>query len=321
MHENIIFVFPGQGAQYKGMAYDLVRDFSAARYVFDAVSDSAGRDIAKICFCGSGDILNKTENASVGTFAHSVAIAKIIEDEFKMPLYKMSFAMAGHSMGQYSALCCADCISLGDAVKALQARSFFMSMAAENISGSMVCIAGIDLQQVQQGLIEANKFGYAEISNYNEQKQFIISGKNNALDYMLAFAKKNNAKIAKRLNVTIPAHSRLMAGAAVPMAKYLDKIKMDKPKTNLFSNHTAEFISDTDKIKECLVKQMTNGVRWFDIMQKFPQNKITYSYELGPGKTLTGMIHRANVNCKAIQTDDVQKVKRMLKYLEQIMSR
>ena len=131
MQEKIIFVFPGQGAQYVGMGADVFHEFASARYVFEQVSDIAKRDIAKLCFNGSQTELNQPENTSLATFAHSVAIANVIESEFGMPLYNIAYAMAGHSMGQYSALNCVGSMQMTDAVQMLAARAIYMQDVAK----------------------------------------------------------------------------------------------------------------------------------------------------------------------------------------------
>ena len=147
MQEKIIFVFPGQGAQYVGMGADICREFASAWYVFEQVSDIAKRDMAKICFYGSQDELNKPENTSLATFAHSVAIAHVIETEYGMPLHTLAYAMAGHSMGQYSALHCVGSMKMDDAVHMLAARATYMQDVAG--AGGMAAIVGLSKDAVE----------------------------------------------------------------------------------------------------------------------------------------------------------------------------
>ena len=180
MSDKIIFVFPGQGAQYVGMGADLFREFATARYVFEQVSDIAKRDMTKICFYGSQDELNKPENTSLATFAHSVAISNIIESEYGVPLWTIGYAMAGHSMGQYSALHCVGSMKMDDAVHMLAARATYMQDVAG--AGGMAAIVGLSKDAVEQCMVEAAGLGYAQISNHNAADQFVISGHNAALD-------------------------------------------------------------------------------------------------------------------------------------------
>lgn len=311
MSEKIIFVFPGQGAQYVGMGADIFHDFAAARYVFEQVSDIAKRDMAKICFDGPESELNQPENTSLGTFAHSVAIARVIEAEYGVPLHTIAYAMAGHSMGQYSALHCVGSMQMDDAVNMLSARSSYMQDSAG--AGGMAAIVGVGRDVVEQCLVAAAGHGYAQISNHNARDQFIISGQTDALDAVIGAAQKQGARIAKRLNVAVPAHCALMAGAEKLLRARMETIKFDAPKTNWYSNQTANFMSNPIDVRDALCNQMTHGVRWLDIMETFPTYNITRAYELGPGRTLTGLIKRANVGCVPRQTDTSANVNIMLR--------
>ena len=316
MQEKIIFVFPGQGAQYVGMCADVWRDFVAARYAFEEVSEYAGKNIAKLCFDGPGDELNKPENVSLATFAHSVSIARVIEDEFKQSLYKMAYAITGHSMGQYSALYCAGSMTMNDAVNLLIKRAKFMTSVGAD--GSMAAVVGLSHDQINQCLIRASGAGFAQISNHNAADQFIISGKNVALDIVVNTAKQMGARVAKKLNVLVPAHCGLMANAEFLLRKYMENVNLSAPKTNWYSNQTAEFMSNPLDISDALCDQITHGVRWWEIMNTFPKYNITRAYEIGPGRVLTTLINRANVNCVATKTADSKSVKLVLQDLAKL---
>ncbi|MBR1954217.1 MAG: ACP S-malonyltransferase [Alphaproteobacteria bacterium] len=317
MSEKIIFVFPGQGAQYVGMGADLCRDFPAAWHVFEQVSDISKRDISKICFEGSQAELNKPENTSLATFAHSVAIANVIETEFGMPLWVIGYAMAGHSMGQYSALHCVGSMKMDDAVNMLAARATYMQNVAG--AGGMAAIVGLTKDIIEQCMVDAAGIGYAQISNHNARDQFVVSGHNDALDAIVTAAQKRGARIAKRLNVSVPAHCALMSNAEKLLRARMEKIQFDAPKTNWYSNQTAQFMSNPCDVRDALCNQMTHGVRWLDIMETFPAYNITRAYELGPGRTLTGLIKRANVGCAPRQTDVSGNVRAVLREIGDIM--
>jgi [acyl-carrier-protein] S-malonyltransferase len=317
MQDKIIFVFPGQGAQYVGMGADLFRDFASARHVFEQVSDIAKRDMTKICFNGSQNELNKPENTSLATFAHSVSIANIIESEYGVPLHTIAYAMAGHSMGQYSALHCVGSMKMQDAVQMLAARASYMQDA--NGAGGMAVIVGLDKDAVDQCMVAAAGLGYAQISNHNACDQFVISGHNAALDAIVENAQKRGARIAKRLNVAVPAHCALMSGAENLLRARMDKIRFDAPKTNWYSNQTANFMSNPRDVRDALCNQMTHGVRWLEIMETFPTYNINRAYELGPGRTLTNLIKRANVGCWARQTDTSSNVRVVLREIGEML--
>lgn len=319
MSDKIIFVFPGQGAQYVGMGADLFRDFVAARYIFEQVSDIAKRDMVKICFSGGQAELNMPENTSLATFAHSVAIANIIESEFGMPLWTIGYAMAGHSMGQYSALNCVGSMKMDDAVHMLAARATYMQNVAG--AGGMAAIVGLSKDEIDQCMVDAAGVGYAQISNHNARDQFVISGHNEALDAIVASAQMRGARIAKRLNVSVPAHCALMSNAEKLLRARMEQIHFEAPQTNWYSNQTAQFMSNPRDVRDALCNQMTHGVRWMEIMESFPTYNITRAYELGPGRTLTGLIKRANVGCAVRHTDVSENVQVMLREIGDIMAK
>lgn len=320
INEKIAFVFPGQGVQYVGMAQDLFKEYAVVRHTFEEVSDISHHDIAKVCFEGPKDALNKPEMTSLGTFAHSVSVARILEEHFTQPIYNIAYAITGHSMGQYSALHCAGSLSLENAIRLLSARSTYMSMT-DKTGGGMACIVGLDKDAVEICLMAATGHGYAAISNHNCHDQFTISGQNEALDAVIRRAKEKNAKIAKRLNISIPAHCALMENAKVLLRHRLETIDVQPPKTNWFSNQTGNVMSNPLDVKEALADQMTHGVRWLEIMENLPKYNITSAYELGPGKTLTGLINRANIRVSAYNTDVLKNVQAMIANLEKAMSR
>lgn len=317
MQEKIIFVFPGQGAQYVGMGADVFRDFASARYVFEQVSDIAKRDIPRICFEGPQTELNRPENTSLATFAHSVAIARVIEAEYGMPLHEIAYAMTGHSMGQYSALHCVGSMKIEDAVQMLTARATYMQDFAGE--GGMAAIVGLSKDEVEQCMVAAAGLGYVQISNHNARDQFVVSGHNVALDAIVATAQDKGARIAKRLNVAVPAHCALMTGAEKLLRARMEQIQFEAPKTNWYSNQTANFMSNPRDVRDALCNQMTHGVRWLDIMESFPTYNITRAYELGPGRTLTGLIKRADVGCISKSTDKVVSVQIVLREIAEVM--
>lgn len=312
--DRTIFVFPGQGSQYVGMGAALCAQYPVARETFYNIGDITSRHVAKICFSGPSNILNQPINASLGTFAHAVAIARVIESEFGMPLWEIGDVMVGHSLGQYSALHCADSMSLADAAKLVSARSLYMSMGRGG--AGMIAIVGLTEAQVEKLLFRAVGHGFAAISNHNARDQFIISGENEALGEILAGAVAHGARIACRLNVAVPAHCALMAPAAIKMRNRLARVRVRTPRVDWFSNQTADLMTRPADVKQSLIDQMTNGVRWYQIMEKFPMYNITRSYELGPGCTLSRLIRRAGVGVNTMHTDTVPNVAVVMRAIE-----
>lgn len=311
MKENIIFVFPGQGAQYVGMGKDLFDNFAVARYTFEYVSDLSQRNMRQICFSGSGIQLNRPENASLATFVLSMSILRVLEDECGCPVQNLVGAVAGHSVGQYAALCCAGSIGFKDAVSVLAAPSHYASLASTGMAG-MIAVVGLPIDVIKSLLCESQQYGYAEIANYNAHDQFVISGQDTALNVISDIAKSKGARLVRRLNVAVPAHCGLMVPAAVMSRKKLNRINVSAPKVIWFSNQTASPMTDPVQIKESLVDQVTCGVRWAEIMDKFPEYKITRAYELGPGRVLSRLIGRANVGVCAMNTDTLPNVRSVI---------
>lgn len=320
MKEKVAFLFPGQGAQYKGMCSDLYAEYPVVRRVFEQISDISHHDIKKMCFESSDVELRQPDKASLSTFTHSISIARVLETQLGYDLNEIGNSIVGHSMGQYSALCCVKSISLKDSVEILMARSSYTMQATQkNTSAGMVCVAGLQEWQVQDMIDSAHDKGFAAIANRNLRDQFVISGENSVLDEVLDLAKVKGAKIAKRLAVSIPAHCILMQSAADLMAERLKTVTVNAPNMNWFSNETANVMSNPNDIKEALVKQMIHGVNWVGIMERFPEYNITMAYELGPGKVLSGLVKRGNVGCVAKNTDKLPGVQLMCEELEKMM--
>jgi [acyl-carrier-protein] S-malonyltransferase len=302
MKDNIIFVFPGQGVQNVGMGAEIWRDFASARYAYEMVSDILKTDIVKIMHHGSDTVLNAPENAAVAIFANSVAVASVIEDEIKKPLYDIAYAITGHSMGQYSALYCAGSLGLADAVGLLKKRSYYMYKKSPSDAG-MVVVVGIDRDSLLNIINSILPKGFVQISNINADNQFVVSGYNNALEELTRILKARGVKLVRRMNVAYPAHCALMKDAEIELRADIRNVYIDKPKTKWFSNHVADIVDDPEKIRDMLCSQLTHGVRWAEIVKKFPEHNIKYAYELGAGRTLSGLINRANVGCVAKNTD------------------
>jgi [acyl-carrier-protein] S-malonyltransferase len=320
MKDNIICLFPGQGAQYSGMCKDLYKNYACVRRVFEAVSSYSHTNMANMCFESSSKELIRPDKASLTTFTASMSMVEIIKDYFQCDLNNIFDFAVGHSMGQYSALCAVGSVSFKDAVVLLQERSIHSMQISGNNHG-MICVVGLNREKIECLIRSVQDKGGAYVANYNLHDQFVISGKNIALDSLLENAKKAGAKIAKKLAISIPAHCKLMASTQGPMRDSLKKVKIVPPKMPLFSNETADVIMEPDQIKDFLVSQMCNGVNWVGIMEKFPRYNIVRSVELGPGKVLSGLVKRANVGCSVQPTGNVENIKLVIKQLERLLQR
>ena len=312
---NSIFVFPGLGAQYAGMGKDIFNEFATARHAFQQVSDLSNKNIAEICFENPGDVLSTNDvSMSLATFTHSLAIGRVIESETGELLRSQSYVMAGHSAGQTAAFYFSGTLALKDAVTFCN-----KSFRKDSLKGGIACIMGLEKETLENIVADLSaKHGYAAISNYNSSTQFTVSGKLTALNHIIDAAQKANASIAMLLKIPIPSHCALMKHAEDEIRSMLLKTDVHAPKTKLFSDYTGDLIEDPVKIKNIMALKMTHGVKWAPIMEKFPQHQITQSFEVGPGKTLSGLIRRARVGCAIQETNNLAGLRKVIDALQKL---
>lgn len=318
MKERILFIFPGHGSQCVGMCRDIYKNFFEARYAFEEVSSILNTNVYKLCCQSSKDVLDVPQNASLAVFAYSLAVSRVLEGEFDRSLASMSYAMVGYMMGQYSALHCAGSIGLRDTLKILNEPGHYKYICGSKDVG-MVAVVGIQKKQLRQLLALTNGYGYAEIASHNVGKHYVVTGQKTALGIVMDNARARGATLVKDLNIGLPANCMLMSPAADKLADSLQGINVSKPKTRFFSCQYADFIETPRDIKNELTNQMTHGVQWFDVMNKFPQHAVTHVYELGPSQILTKMVNRANLHCNAMHTNSLVHLKAVIKSLESVI--
>lgn len=302
-------IFPGQGSQSIGMAKDLYQKFQIVRELFDQADDVLGFSISKMILEGPKEELDQTENTQPSIFLVSYSIFQLIKKEFSIDLNKANF-FAGHSLGEYTALSCADALSFSDTLKLLKARGKAMQEAVPKGKGGMVAVLGSDPEVIEK-IINENKNQYeCFIANDNSNGQLVVSGTNENLNNMMTDLKKNNIKSIK-LPVSAPFHCKLMSNATKIMQNEIEKCDFKKPKNTLISNVTSQEVGDISLLKELLVKQIESRVRWREIVNLMLKNKINNFIEIGPGKVLSGLIKRIdrNVNIISINNEeDISKI-------------
>lgn len=276
-----ILVFPGQGSQTVGMGRDLYENNAAARAVFDEVDDALNQKLSDIIFNGPMDELTMTANVQPAIMAVSIAMLRASG----MPVTEY---VAGHSLGEYTALCAAGALSLADTAKLLRARGNAMQAAAPAGTGLTAVILGLDIDKVREICTAAD----ADVANDNSPGQVVISGPRAAVESALAAAKDAGARRAMPLALSVPVHCRMQAPAAEKMAEALADTEIKKPTAKLISNKTAAPMDAPEEIKEALVYQMTHGVRWRESILAMPKLGITETIEVGPGAVLTGLTPR-----------------------------
>src|SRR5690554_1862054 len=294
------FTFPGQGSQAVGMGKDLAASYHEARLVFQEVDEALGQRLSAIMFEGPDDILRLTENAQPALMAVSLAVVRVLEAR-GIRLADHAAYVAGHSLGEYSALCAAGSFSLSDAARLLKTRGQAMQKAVPVGHGAMAALLGLDLPTARAVAAEAAGDDVCDVANDNAPGQVVISGATAAVERALEIAKARGAKRALLLPVSAPFHCSLMQPAAEAMAAALAEVTVNAPVVPLVANVLATPISDPDEIRQRLVEQVTGVVRWTESVTWLTgAGGVTHLAELGTGKVLTGLAKR--INGEAIAT-------------------
>lgn len=284
------FVFPGQGAQAIGMGQDLAANYPAARAVFDAVDEALSQKLSALIAEGDIAELTLTENAQPALMATSMAAMAALNAE-GVEIDVASF-VAGHSLGEYSALCAAGALDLADTARLLKTRGLAMQQAVPVGQGAMAAILGLDFAAVTEVAAQAAGDEICQAANDNDPAQVVVSGNKAAVERAVELAKAEGAKRAVLLPVSAPFHCALMQPAADAMAEALADVAIAAPKVPLVANVTAAATSDPEAIRRQLIEQVTGSVRWRESVAAMAASGVTSFYEIGAGKALSGMIRR-----------------------------
>lgn len=285
------FVFPGQGSQSVGMGKDLAEAFPTAKHVFQEVDDALGQNLSKIMFEGPEDALTLTENTQPALMAVSMAIMRVLTVDAKIDLASTAKFVAGHSLGEYSALAAAGAFSLSDTAKLLRKRGSAMQRAVPVGVGAMAALLGADLALAKEIAEQATQGEICTVANDNGG-QVVISGHKAAIERAVAIAAERGVKRSVILPVSAPFHCPLMKPAAEEMAKALAGVQMQKPIVPLIANITASAVSQPDEIKRLLVEQVTGMVCWRESVLYMKAQGVDTIVEIGSGKVLSGLVKR-----------------------------
>ena len=286
---NLPSFFPGQGAQFVGMGKELAEAFGAAKDVFSAVDEALGQDLSGLIWDGDIEELTLTANTQPALMAVSVAASRALEAEFGISPSDAKF-VAGHSLGEYSALAAAGAISVEDTAKLLRLRGNAMQAAVAPGEGAMAALLGASIGQAEAACAAAG--GICEIANDNAPGQLVLSGEKAAIDAACVHAKENGVKKAVPLTVSAPFHCSLMQPAADAMAEALADANIQSPSAQLVANVSAAAVTDPETIRQNLINQVTGRVRWTESVQYMVANGVTRTGEAGAGKVLTIMQRR-----------------------------
>lgn len=303
------FVFPGQGAQTIGMGQALAEVYPAAKAVFDEVDEALGEKLSTLIWEGDQAELTLTQNAQPALMATSLAALRALEAE-GVSLADQAAFVAGHSLGEYSALAAAGALSVSDAARLLRTRGQAMQQAVPVGEGAMAALLGLDFEAAKAVAEEAAMGEVCQAANDNDPGQVVVSGHKAAVERAVDLAKEKGAKRAVLLPVSAPFHCQLMEPAAKVMAQALGEVDINRPVVPVVANVVAEAVSDPATIRSLLVDQVTGSVRWRESVAWMGQNGVSEIWEIGAGKALSGMVRRIerSIACTAIGTpEDVAK--------------
>ena len=298
------FVCTGQGAQSIGMGKALAEAYVESKQVFEEVDDAIGESLSKLIWEGDIDVLTLTENAQPALMATSLAAARALTRE-GMGVETANY-VAGHSLGEYSALAIAGALSIADAARLLRTRGKAMQAAVPVGVGAMAALLGLDFETASQVAKQAAGDEVCEAANDNDPAQVVVSGHKAAVERAVELAKEHGAKRAVLLPVSAPFHCSLMSPAAAVMKEALSEATIISPSVPVVSNVKAQAVSDPDEIRELLIQQITGSVRWRESVMWMAQNDVSEIWEIGAGKALSGMVRRIDreVECKNIATPE-----------------
>jgi [acyl-carrier-protein] S-malonyltransferase len=298
-NNNLAFVFPGQGSQYVGMGQDLCAEFPIAKQVFAEADDALGCALSELCFCGPEAELKLTENTQPAILATSVAALRVLQTE--TPL-RPAF-VAGHSLGEYSALVAVGALRFDDAVRIVRERGRLMQKAVATGEGTMAVLIGLEMDEVRSLCIEASGGEVVSPANFNGAGQVVIAGTKSAVRRAMGIAKERGAKRVQELPVSAPFHCQLMQPAAEGLQKILRDIEVQPFKVGVITNVDADINLNADRVKSLLSDQAVQPVRWEESVKRLAELGCTRALEIGPGKVLKGLIKRI---APTIETDNFE---------------
>ncbi len=299
---SVAYIFPGQGSQYVGMGKDLCEQFPEAKKYFDEADAALGFSLSKICFEGPEEELKQTKNTQPAIFLHSVAVWNLLKPSD-------AAMVAGHSLGEYSALVAAGAISFTDAVKLVRLRGELMQKAGEENPGTMAAIVGLDPQIVSEVTKTASEAGVVQPANFNSPGQIVISGSVAGVRKAMELAKERGAKLVKELVVSGAFHSPLMQSAKDKLKEALDKTVINDAKIPVYANVTASPVQKAEEIRRLLFEQVTSPVRWEESVMNMAAAGATKFVEVGPGKVLQGLVKRIAATAEIAGVDKAAEVK------------
>lgn len=302
---SLAYIFPGQGSQYPGMGKNLSDNFPEATRLFEELNDALDLSVSRLCFEGSAADLQLTENTQPAIFAVSAAAIRSMEAEgFPTPDF-----VAGHSLGEYSALFAAGSLAAGDAVKTVRLRGRYMQEAVPVGTGAMAAVIGAELPDIEKACTQAAQGQVCAPANINSGSQVVIAGNTEAVDRAAELLRSGGAKRVLKLNVSAPFHSALMMPAQERLASDLEKLDFRNLTVPLVTNVDAAMIRNGADARDALVRQVSSPVRWLESVELLIKEGVDTFVEVGPGKVLTGLMRQINREVKCFNVEDAASLK------------
>jgi [acyl-carrier-protein] S-malonyltransferase len=299
------YIFPGQSSQYPGMGKNLVENFAVAKRIFEEADDALHFSISRLCFEGSVEELQLTENTQPAILAVSVAILRTIESEgFPKPEY-----VAGHSLGEYSALVAADCLSLAQAIQIVRARGRYMQEAVPPGIGAMAAVMGLEIKAIEAACAQAQQDQVCAPANINSPNQVVIAGNTEAVERAVELLKNAGAKRVVKLNVSAPFHCALMLPAQERLAFDLESVSFQDLSVPLVTNVDAAANQAANAARDSVIRQVSAPVRWLESMQLLIEQGVESFVEVGPGKVLSGLMRQISREVKSFNVEDAASLK------------
>lgn len=311
---RLAFIFPGQGSQVVGMGKDLYDNFPIAKLVFEEADDALGFSLSKMCFEGTTEDLALTENTQPAILTCSVATFMVLKTEgFPLPNF-----VAGHSLGEYSALVAANAMSFRDAVQTVRKRGKYMQEAVPVGVGAMAAILGLDLEIIEKGCEEASQGQICSPANINSPSQIVIAGNTEAVDRACEILKEKGAKRAIKLNVSAPFHCALMMPAQEKLQEDLKKLKYNDLQFPLIENVSADLNSNGSRVCDALTKQVSSPVRWLQSVENLVKLGVDTFIEVGAGKVLSGLVKQINRDVRLLNVENSESLKMSLESIGKV---
>ena len=307
MAASVAYLFPGQGAQFVGMGKDLYEEYASARQVFEEADQALGFSLSGLCFSGPEEDLRRTLNTQPAILATSYACLRVAQELGLLSQDEPPGFMAGHSLGEYTALAAAGVLSFGEAIRLVRERARLMDQAGTARPGSMAAVLGMDEQALEAVCQETG----VEMANINSPGQIVISGAKDALAKAMELASARGARRVLPLEVSAAFHSRLMEPANEGIAKAVAGVTFQKAQVPIIANSTAQPVVTSEEVKEELLRQLCSPVRWQSSVEYMLEHGVTQFIEIGPGKVLTGLAKRINGDVTTVNLSDVPSLREL----------